>query len=158
MCPDAREAVNAAAAEPVAGAFDGEDGRQPRPRPPRSAFSAAGPQGRPLLASPEGRRGERDDVDAARGKLATRRRRYDITSFASTSFLTEARNVVLLGPPGIGKTHLATALGVAQGRNGHRVLFATATEWVTRMTDAHRSGRLPDCLHWPTPDVLTLEA
>ncbi len=54
-----------------------------------------------------------------------------------------ARNVVLLGPPGTGKTHLATALGVAAARHGHRVLFATATEWVTRLSDAHRAGRLP---------------
>ncbi len=69
--------------------------------------------------------------------------RNDITALASTSFLTEARNIVVLGPPGTGKTHLATALGVAAARNGHRVLFATATEWVTRLTDAHRSGRLP---------------
>ena len=45
--------------------------------------------------------------------------------------------------PGTGKTHLATALGVAAARHGHRVLFATATDWVTRLTDAHRAGRLP---------------
>src|ERR1700754_2301726 len=54
-----------------------------------------------------------------------------------------ARNIVMLGPPGIGKTHLATALGIAAARHGHRVLFATATDWVTRLTDAHRGGRLP---------------
>jgi DNA replication protein DnaC len=46
-------------------------------------------------------------------------------------------------PSGTGKTHLATALGVAAARHGHRVLFATATEWVTRLTEAHRAGRLP---------------
>ena len=66
-----------------------------------------------------------------------------IASLASGSFLTEARNVVLLGPPGTGKTHLATGLGIAAANHGHRVLFATATEWVTRLTDAHRAGRLP---------------
>jgi DNA replication protein DnaC len=69
--------------------------------------------------------------------------RNQIASLASGGFLTEARNVVLLGPPGTGKTHLATALGVAAARHGHRVLFATATDWVTRLTDAHRVGRLP---------------
>ncbi|MFZ0529164.1 MAG: IS21-like element helper ATPase IstB, partial [Propionicimonas sp.] len=49
----------------------------------------------------------------------------------------------LLGPPGTGKTHLAIALGVTACRHGHRVLFATATDWVTRLSDAHRAGRLP---------------
>ena len=69
--------------------------------------------------------------------------RNQITALASGAFLTEARNVVLLGPPGTGKTHLATALGVAAIHRGQRVLFATATDWITRLTDAHRAGRLP---------------
>ncbi len=69
--------------------------------------------------------------------------RQQIAALASGGFLTEARNVVLLGPPGTGKTHLATGLGIAAANHGHRILFATATEWVTRLTDAHRAGRLP---------------
>ena len=69
--------------------------------------------------------------------------RNQIAALAGGGFLTEARNVVLLGPPGTGKTHLATGLGIAAANHGHRVLFATATEWVTRLTDAHRAGRLP---------------
>jgi DNA replication protein DnaC len=69
--------------------------------------------------------------------------RAQVASLASGAFLAEARNVVLLGPPGTGKTHLATGLGIAAANHGHRVLFATATEWVTRLTDAHRAGRLP---------------
>jgi len=68
--------------------------------------------------------------------------RSQVGSLASAAFLTEARNVVLLGPPGTGKTHLATALGITAARHGHRVLFATATDWITRLTDAHRVGRL----------------
>ncbi len=70
--------------------------------------------------------------------------RQQISSLASGAFLTEARNIVLLGPPGTGKTHLATALGVVAASQGQRVLFATATDWVTRLTDAHRAGRLPN--------------
>jgi len=69
--------------------------------------------------------------------------RQQVGALASGGFLTEARNVVLLGPPGTGKTHLATALGIVAARHGHRVLFATATDWVTRLSDAHRQGRLP---------------
>ncbi len=69
--------------------------------------------------------------------------RQQIAALASAGFLLEAQNVVLLGPPGTGKTHLAIALGIVAARHGHRVLFATATDWVTRLTDAHRQGRLP---------------
>src|SRR4051794_16026791 len=69
--------------------------------------------------------------------------RNQVAALASGAFLTEARNIVLLAPPGTGKTPLAPALGVAAARHGHRVLFATATDWITRLTEAHRSGRLP---------------
>ena len=56
-----------------------------------------------------------------------------VAHLASGTFLTEARNVVLLGPPGTGKTHLAIGLGIEAAHHGHRVLFATATDWVTRL-------------------------
>jgi len=69
--------------------------------------------------------------------------RQQIAALGSGAFLTEARNIVLLGPPGTGKTHVATGLAVKACQTGHRVLFATATDWVTRLTDAHRHGRLP---------------
>lgn len=69
--------------------------------------------------------------------------RQQVAALASGGFLAEARNIVLLGPPGTGKTHLAIGLGIKAAHYGHRVLFATATDWVTRLTDAHRAGRLP---------------
>jgi DNA replication protein DnaC len=69
--------------------------------------------------------------------------RQKLGALASGGFLSEARNVVLLGPPGTGETHLATALGIIAARHGQRVLFATATDWVTRLTDAHQRGQLP---------------
>jgi DNA replication protein DnaC len=69
--------------------------------------------------------------------------RTQIAALASGAYLAEHGNIVLLGPPGTGKTHLATALGVAACRQGHRVLFATATDWITRLTEAHQRGRLP---------------
>ena len=49
---------------------------------------------------------------------------------------------MLLGPPGTGKTMLATGLGIKACQAGHRVLFATAAAWTDRLTAAHRAGRL----------------
>jgi DNA replication protein DnaC len=47
-----------------------------------------------------------------------------------------------LAPPGTGKSHLATGLGIRACQAGHRVAFATAAEWVARLGDAHAQGRL----------------
>jgi DNA replication protein DnaC len=70
-------------------------------------------------------------------------KRDTITHLAGNSYLAQAGNIVLLGPPGTGKTHLAIALGIKAANAGHRVLFATATEWVTRLQNAHQQGQLP---------------
>ena len=59
-------------------------------------------------------------------------------------FLTANDNVVLLGPAGTGKTQLAITLGVRACLAGQRVAFATATEWVARLADAQRQGRLDE--------------
>ena len=57
-------------------------------------------------------------------------------------FLHAKENVLMLGPPGTGKTHHAIALGVRACLAGHRVVFATATEWVARLGEAKRTGTL----------------
>ena len=67
-----------------------------------------------------------------------------IAHLATGTFLAKAENVVLLGPPGTGKTHLAIGLGIKATHAGHRVLFATATDWVTRLQTAHDTGRLAE--------------
>jgi DNA replication protein DnaC len=69
-----------------------------------------------------------------------------ILHLGQLDFLTARDNVLLLGPPGTGKSHLATALGIRACLAGHRVLFRTATEWVAALGDARRAGRLEDAL------------
>ena len=49
--------------------------------------------------------------------------------------------MILLGPPGIGKTHLAIGLGVKATQASYSVLFDTASNWITRLA-AHQSGHL----------------
>ncbi|MGH2984091.1 MAG: IS21-like element helper ATPase IstB [Solirubrobacterales bacterium] len=56
-------------------------------------------------------------------------------------FLHGRENVVLLGPPGTGKTHLAIALGIRACLQGRKVAFATATE-CARLGEAKRQGSL----------------
>ncbi|GGV75849.1 hypothetical protein GCM10010228_40180 [Streptomyces massasporeus] len=68
--------------------------------------------------------------------------REAVARLGKADFVTARRNVVFVGPPGTGKTHLAVALGVRACQAGHRVLFATAAEWAARLADARAAGRL----------------
>jgi DNA replication protein DnaC len=68
--------------------------------------------------------------------------RETIAHLGTLDFITGKENVVFLGPPGTGKTHLAIGLGVRACQAGHRVLFATAAEWVARLAAAHQQGTL----------------
>ena len=63
--------------------------------------------------------------------------RQEIAALASGAFLAEARNVVLLGPPGTGKTHLATGLGVVAAHHGHRVLCSPPPSTGSRGSAKH---------------------
>ena len=57
-------------------------------------------------------------------------------------FVAARENVVFLGPPGTGKTHLGIGIGIRACQAGHRVAFATASQWVGRLAQAHTQGRL----------------
>lgn len=65
-----------------------------------------------------------------------------IEELATGRFLAEGRNVIFLGPPGVGKTHLAIALGVVTAELGHRVYFTTAIEMARKLTKAMHENRL----------------
>lgn len=65
-----------------------------------------------------------------------------IDELATGRFLGEGRNVILLGPPGVGKTHLAISLGVMTAERGHRVYFTTAMDLAVKLTKAVDANRL----------------
>jgi DNA replication protein DnaC len=65
-----------------------------------------------------------------------------IEHLGQLDFLHGKQNVILLGPPGTGKTHLAIALSIRACLAGQRVQFATATEWVARLSEAKRQDNL----------------
>jgi DNA replication protein DnaC len=80
---------------------------------------------------------EEFDFDHARGL-----KRDLLAHLGTLDFVIAKDNVVFLGPPGTGKTHLATGLAIRACQAGHRVLFATASQWVARLADAHHAGQL----------------
>lgn len=71
-------------------------------------------------------------------------RRDVLAHLATTTFVPKAENVILLGPPGVGKTHLGIALGVKACQQGYPTLFETAAGWVQRLAAAHQAGKLND--------------
>jgi DNA replication protein DnaC len=65
-----------------------------------------------------------------------------IEELATGRFLHEGRNVIFLGPPGVGKTHLAIALGVKSVELGHRIYFVNALELARKLSKAMAENRL----------------
>ena len=65
-----------------------------------------------------------------------------VDELATGRFLYEGRNLVLLGPPGVGKTHLAIGLGVMTCELGHRVYFTSALDLARRLSLALEQNRL----------------
>jgi DNA replication protein DnaC len=69
-----------------------------------------------------------------------------LTELSTLSFIERAENVVLLGPSGVGKTHLAVALGYKATQSGIKTRFVSAADLLLQLTAAHRQGRLKDYL------------
>jgi DNA replication protein DnaC len=103
-----------------------------------TARQAHGGEGRIRAARFPARKSlEEFDFDHARSL-----KREVIAHLGTLDFVVARENVVFLGPPGTGKTHLAIGLGIRACQAGHRVAFATAAGWVTRLAEAHAAGRL----------------
>lgn len=74
------------------------------------------------------------------------------------NFVKDKSNVVLLGGVGLGKTHLATALGYQACLKGHSVLFTTAVDAINNLCAAQTTGRLKQELRkYQKPSVLCID-
>src|SRR5690242_19850048 len=103
-----------------------------------SARESHGGEGRIRAARFPARKSlEEFDFNHARGL-----KRDTIVHLGTLDFVTAKDNVVFLGPPGTGKTHLAIGIAIRACQAGHRVLFATASQWVDRLAAAHHASTL----------------
>lgn len=81
-----------------------------------------------------------------------------LRELAGLGFVERGENVVLLGPPGVGKTHLAVALAVKAASAGHRVLFMPLDRLVGTLLKARQENRLERQLQQLSyPKVLVLD-
>jgi len=85
-------------------------------------------------------------------------RREQIESLHELGFVERKENVVLLGPPGVGKSHLAISLAIAAAQNGRRVYYGTLADLITSLEEAQASGKLAQRMKVLTyPAVLVVD-
>ena len=69
-------------------------------------------------------------------------KREQVESLHTLGFLERHENVILLGPPGVGKSHLAISLAITAAQSGRRVYYGTLADLITSLEEAQQAGRL----------------
>jgi DNA replication protein DnaC len=81
-----------------------------------------------------------------------------VRELATGRYIANADNVLIFGPPGVGKTHLAIGLGRSAVEVGHSVLFVTATALLGILSKAESDGQLSDKLaFFAKPKLLVID-
>jgi DNA replication protein DnaC len=84
--------------------------------------------------------------------------RLQVQNLFALQFVKNKSNVIFLGGVGLGKSHLASALGYTACLKGHSVLFATAIDVINTLTAAQSAGRLKQELKkYTKPELLILD-
>ena len=103
---------------------------------------------------PQHKRLEDFDLDWLKGGLTQKK----FNELSTLSFIERKENIILLGPSGLGKTHLLLALGHKACLSGFTAYYISCVDLLERLSKAREQGRLKRKLQWfSKPHVLLID-
>lgn len=73
--------------------------------------------------------------------------KMQITELASCRFINENKNIVLMGRPGVGKTHIANAIGIEALKQGYKVMFLHINDLIDKLNVARADGSIKQLMN-----------